>query len=264
MKATAMYSAYGWKARIGLIVPSTNAVNEPEFWRMAPEGVSILTARAMLLGAASESSYQAMAKAVDFAAEQLATAEVDIIAYGCTSGSFICPLPELVHDMHERTGVPALAAAGAVVAALRALGARKVALATPYVDFVNQREIAFLKEYGFEVTSLLGLDMGHTQEERRAMSRVPPEALYRLGCAVDRPDADVVFLSCTNLASLGVIAQLERDLGKPVISSNQACFWACLRRLAINTPIKGYGTLLETCLAPIGEEAFAMQVPAPG
>jgi maleate cis-trans isomerase len=261
MKAVSLYSAYGWKARIGLIVPSTNAVNEPEFWRMAPEGVSILTARAMLLGAASEDSYQRMAQAVDGAAEQLATAEVDIVAYGCTSGSFICPMEDLVRGMQERARVPALAAAGAVVAALRALGARKVALATPYVDFVNQREIAFLREYGFEVTSLLGLDMGHTQEERRAIARVPPEALYRLGRAVDRPDADVVFLSCTNLASLGVIARLEQDLGKPVITSNQACFWACLRRLGIPTPVTGYGKLLESCLDPIGDVAFGVQAP---
>jgi len=262
MKAVAMYSPYGWRARIGLIVPSTNAVNEPEFWRMAPEGVSILTARAMLLGAASEDSYIKMAKAVDGAADQLATAEVDIVAYGCTSGSFICPLPELVQGMHERTGVPAIAAAGAVVAALRALGVRRIALGTPYVDFVNQREISFLREYGIEVTSLLGLDMGHTQEERRAIARVPPEALYRLGRAVDRPDADAVFLSCTNLASLGVIAQLERDLGKPVITSNQACFWACLRRLSITTPVTGYGKLLETCLDGINDEAFAIRVSA--
>jgi maleate cis-trans isomerase len=261
VKALSLYSPYGWKARIGLIVPSTNAVNEPEFWRMAPDGVSILTARAMLLGPATENSYHDMAQAVRGAAEQLATAEVDIVAYGCTSGSFICPMAELVQGMHELTRVPALAAAGSVVAALRALGARRVALGTPYVDFVNQREIGFLQEYGFEVTSLQGLDMGHTQEERRAIGRVPPEALYRLGRAVDRPDADVVFLSCTNLASLSVIQQLEQDLGKPVITSNQACFWACLRRLCIPTQVTGYGRLLDTCLDPIGDGAFALQAP---
>lgn len=258
MKALSRYSPYGWKARIGLIVPSTNAVNEAEFWRMAPEGISILTARAMLSGAASQESYVRMAEAVDGAADQLATAEVDIVAYGCTSGSFMCPLPELVRGMHERTGVPAIAAAGAVVAALRALGARRIAIGTPYVDFVNRREIAFLEEYGFEVSSLIGMDMGHTQEERRAISRVPPEAIYRLAREADRPDADVIFLSCTNLASLGVIQQLEDDLGKPVITSNQACFWACLRRLGITTAISGYGKLLRHCPAPIGDEAFDM------
>lgn len=65
-----------------------------------------------------------------------------------------------------------------------------------------------------------------------------------------------MFISCTNLASLGVIAALERDLGKPVITSNQACFWACLRRLGLRDAIGGHGKLLESCLAPIDDAAF--------
>lgn len=253
MKALSLYSPYGWKARIGLIVPSTNTINEPEFWRMAPEGVGIFTARAMLQGRATPESYFEMAKAVSGAADQLATAEVDIVAYGCTSGSFVCPMEDLIDDMQARTGRPALAAAGAVVAALRALGARRVALATPYIDFVNQREREFLQEQGFEVVSLEALDLGHTQEERRGIGRVPPEAIDRLARLADRPEADVVFISCTNLASLGVVERLEAELGKPVITSNQACFWACLRRLGLRDAIPGFGRLLSHCLDPIDD-----------
>ncbi len=253
MKALSLYSPYGWKARIGLIVPSTNTINEPEFWRMAPEGVGIFTARALLQGRATPESYFEMAKAVSGAADQLATAEVDIVAYGCTSGSFVCPMEDLIDDMQTRTGRPALAAAGAVVAALRALGARRVALATPYIDFVNQREREFLQEQGFEVVSLEALDLGHTQEERRGIGRVPPEAIDRLARLADRPEADVVFISCTNLASLGVVERLEAELGKPVITSNQACFWACLRRLGLRDAIPGFGRLLSHCLDPIDD-----------
>ncbi|MBN9473515.1 MAG: decarboxylase [Bordetella sp. SCN 67-23] len=256
MKAVSLYAPYGWKAKIGLIVPSTNTINEPEFWRMAPEGVGVFTARALLLGSMTQESYVAMAEATRSAADQLATAEVDIVAYGCTSGSFMCPMSEIVADIGARAGAPALAASGAVVAALRALGARNVAVATPYVELVNRREREFLEEYGFGVTSLHGLELGETQEERRAIGRVPPEALYRLARQADRPEADAVFISCTNLASLGVIAALERDLGKPVITSNQACFWACLRRLGLNDAIGGHGRLLESCLAPIDDDAF--------
>lgn len=256
MKAVSLYSPYGWKARIGLIVPSTNTINEPEFWRMAPEGVGVFTARAMLLGRATPESYFEMAKAVSGASDQLATAEVDIVAYGCTSGSFVCPMSDLVEDMQTRTGKPALAAAGAVAAALRVLGAQRVALATPYVDFVNQRECEFLEAYGFNVTSLESLDLGHTQEERRAIGRVPPEAIYRLAVQADRPDADVVFISCTNLASLEVIQKLEDALGKPVLTSNQACFWACMRRLGLRDSVTGYGRLLSAYLEPIGAESF--------
>jgi len=258
MKAVSMYSPYGWKAKIGLIIPSTNTINEPEFWRLAPKGVTIHTARALLLGPATEESYFKMAAAVDGAAEEIATAEVDVVAYGCTSGSIICPLPELIKNMSEKTGKPSIATAGAVVAALRALGITRVAVGTPYVEFVNESERRFLRDYGFHVTSLHGLELGQTQEERRGIGRVPPEVVFRLARAIDRPDAEAIFISCTNLATLDVIAEIERELGKPVVTSNQACFWACLRLLGIRMSIAGYGRLLEECLNPIDASDYAM------
>lgn len=256
MKAVSMYRPYGWRAAIGLIVPSTNTVIEPEFWRMAPDGVSIHTGRALLLGKATEESYFKMAEAVNRAAEDLATTEVDMVAFGCTSGSFVCPLEQMMEDMQRRANAPAMATAGAVVAALRALNVKKVAVATPYVDFVNESEKVFLNKNGFEVTSLLGLQLGETQEERRGIGRVPPQAVYRMARAVDRPDADAVFLSCTNLATIEVLEMLENELGKPVISSNQATFWASLRMLGIREPVHGYGKLLSSCTEPVDRADF--------
>lgn len=258
MKAVADYRPYGWRAKIGLIVPSTNTINEPEFWRLAPKGVTIHTGRATLLGKATEESYFRMAEAVKVAADDLATAEVDVVAYGCTSGSIVCSLQDIVDDLKRRTGVPAVATAGAVVAALRALGAKCVAVATPYVDFVNESERRFLQDYGFEVAALHGLRLGETQEERRGIGRVPPEHIYRMALACDRPEADTIFVSCTNLATLDVIAQIEADLGKPVVTSNQACFWACLRLLGLPDRIEGHGRLLSACTAPITMESFAL------
>lgn len=262
MKAVQDYRPYGWRAKIGLIVPSTNTINEPEFWRLAPKGVTIHTGRATLLGKATEESYFRMAEAVKVAADDLATAEVDVVAYGCTSGSIVCSLQDIVTDLQERTKVPAVATAGAVVAALRALGAKCVAVATPYVDFVNESERRFLQDYGFDVASLLGLRLGETQEERRGIGRVPPEHIYRMAMACNRPEADTIFVSCTNLATLDVIAQIEADTGKPVVTSNQACFWACLRLLGLPDRIEGYGRLLSDCTAPIAMDSFALPTQA--
>lgn len=262
MKAVQDYRPYGWRAKIGLIVPSTNTINEPEFWRLAPKGVTIHTGRATLLGKATEESYFRMAEAVKVAADDLATAEVDVVAYGCTSGSIVCSLQDIVTDLQERTKVPAVATAGAVVAALRALGAKCVAVATPYVDFVNESERRFLQDYGFDVASLLGLRLGETQEERRGIGRVPPEHIYRMAMACNRPEADTIFVSCTNLATLDVIAQIEADTGKPVVTSNQACFWACLRLLGLPDRIEGYGRLLSDCTAPIAMDSFALPAQA--
>jgi len=262
MKAVAMYHPYGWKARIGLIVPSTNTINEPEFYRLAPPGVAIFTSRVLLLGKMTEESYFQMAAALDRAAGEIATAEVDVVAYGCTSGSIICPLPQLLATLTEKAKAPAIATAGAVVVALRALGARRVAVGTPYVEFVNESERRFLESHGLRVVAMQGLDLGHTQEERRAIGRVPPEAVFRLARAIDRPDADAIFLSCTNLATLDVIAEIERELGKPVVTSNTACFWACLRLAGVRTPVAGHGRLLEELLEPVPAEAFTLASPA--
>ena len=261
MKPVSMYSAYGWKAKIGLIIPSTNTTNEPEFWRMAPQGVSIHTSRVLLLGKTDQESYLRMAAALADASEELATAEVDVIAYSCTSGSTMVPVPELLKTMTDKTGTPATAASAAVVAALRALGANRISVGTPYTELVNTKQKLFLEQHGFRVEALKGLDLGHTQEERRAINRIPPEMAFRLAREVDRADAQAVFLSCTALPTIDVIAELERELGKPVISSNIAVFWSCLRLLGIRAPVTGYGQLLERHLDPIDATDFALAPP---
>jgi maleate cis-trans isomerase len=196
------------------------------------------------MGEMDEASYHRMAAELSRAAKELATAEVDVVAYGCTAGSVIVPLPQLVASMSEQTGTPALVTAGAVVDALQALGVRRVAMGTPYLDFVNRREVAFLEEHGIDVTRYLGLELGHDQQERRCIGHVPPETVYRMAVALDSNDAEAIFISCANLATLDVIEKIEADLGKPVVTSNTACFWACLRAIGIDTPIEGHGRLL--------------------
>lgn len=261
MKPVSMYSPYGWKARIGLIVPSKNTNNETEFWHLAPPGVTVHTSRVLSVGQSSRQSFMDMAVALDRAADELATAEVDIVAYGCTTGSIVCPMPDLIARMQQRACAPALTTAAAVVAAMRALNMRRIAVATPYVAFLNESETAFFREYGFDVLCLKTLDLGHTEEERRAIGRVPAEAVYRLARSVDRDDADGVLISCTDLATVGILADLERELGKPVVSSNQACFWACLRMLRLPFVPPGRGSLFERCLAPIDASAWDLAWP---
>jgi arylmalonate decarboxylase len=244
---------YGWRAKIGLITPSSNNVNEPEFWRLAPEGVSIHTSRVLLQGEMDEASYHRMAAELGRAARELATAEVDIVAYGCTAGSVILPMSELMQAMSDQTGTPALVTAGTVVSALKALGARRVAMGTPYLDFVNRREVAFLAEHGIEVVRYLGLELGNTQQERRCIGHVSPQAVYRMALEIDSPEADAIFISCANLASLDVIEAIEAAVGKPVVTSNTACFWACLRTIGVRLPIPGYGRLLAEFTDPLAE-----------
>lgn len=241
------YDPYGWMAKIGLIVPASNTVNAHEWSLMAPEGISIHTARATQSGRSSRQSLDSMGKSAEDAAGQLGTAGVDIVAYGCTSGSFMGPRAELMQRLSVRAGCRATNSADSAVAALRALGVKTVALATPYMRYITDREVSFLEEEGFAVCAFMGLDLGETEAERFAIRKVPPEAIFRMAREVDRPEAEAIFISCTSLPAARLIESIEAQLGKPVVTSNQATFWNVLRMLNLRVRIPGAGRLLQDC-----------------
>jgi len=110
-------------------------------------------------------------------------------------------------------------------------------------------EKEFLEAHGLRVVSIRGFGKIRDQE----IARIAPEEVYHLAKEVDTPESDCIFLSCTNMRSIEAILRLERDLGKPVISSNSATLWGCLRRLGYSKPVRGYGKLLEEYL--VGERA---------
>jgi arylmalonate decarboxylase len=250
---------YGWRGKIGLITPSPNNVNEPEWARLVPPGVAIHTSRVLLSGPMTLESYNDMARDLTRAARELSHAECDIVAFGCTSGSFLCPIEQLTASISERTGTPAIVTAGAVVMALRKLGVRKIAMATPYLDYVNKREVEFLQGYGFEVTRCHGLNLGHNHAERRSMGHIPPQAFYRLASEIDSPDAEAIFLSCANIATIDVIEDIEKALGKPVVTSNVGCLWACLRILGINSSVAGYGRLMRDLTQSLTKQEWQLK-----
>jgi maleate cis-trans isomerase len=135
-------------------------------------------------------------------------------------------------------GAPAVTAAGAVRAALRHLGVMRVALGTPYQASVSEQGKAYWQAAGFEVVGhgRLG-DEGSIYDETE-------ERAYALALAADTPDADAVLLSGTGMPTVGVLERLEQDLGKPVVSSIQACLWRALRLAGRPEPIDGFGRLL--------------------
>ena len=242
-KALSRYSAYGWRGRIGLIAPSTNTTIEPEFALALPRGMSVHASRVHQAGAQEFASYRRMADEIASAAALLATAEVDVITFGCTSCTYFISPEEVARSMSEVADCPAILVADAVVEGLRAVGAKRVALLTPRTPFVTEREVAFLSAQGFEVTGARGLGLGVDEEERRAIGRVPPETLYRMALEVHE-DADAVFISCTQLPTLGMIEWLEGALGRPVVTSNQAIIWRSLRMIGARDRIPGFGALL--------------------
>lgn len=250
-KALSLYSAYGWRGRIGLISPSTNTTLEPEFWQLAPDGVSIHTARVHQAGRQGlRSSYRRMADGIAAASTLLATAEIDVITFGCTSCTLFVPAEEIREAMAKHAGCPTVLVADAVVDALQALNIGRVAVAGPRTELVTRKEVQFLHDAGFEVVSSHCLGLGATEEERRYIGRVPPETLLRLAKNADCAEAQALFVSCTQLPTVTMIERLEAALGKPVITSNQATLWRCLRAIGCGVPIHGHGALLAEMPTP--------------
>ncbi|MBV9079195.1 MAG: aspartate/glutamate racemase family protein [Methylobacteriaceae bacterium] len=226
---------YGWRARLGLIVPPTNTVNEAEWAFACPSGVTVHTARMPLhLDSATPEGRRRLEDDLRRAALDLAAAEVDVIAYGCTAGSLVLPLDTITSFVSRETGIPAVATAPAIVEALRDLGARRLVVATPYHDALNEHEARFLEACGFEVVRLRGLGLGAGGlHEFRLISRVTPTDLLAFVMEVDHPEADAVVVSCTDLPTMAIHQALAARLGKPVVTSNQATFQAALRRAGV-------------------------------
>lgn len=226
-------------SRIGLLLPSSNTTMEPDFYQMAPPGVTVHTAR-MLLRDVTPDALEEMAGEAARAARLLKTADVDILAYGCTSGSLIRGVDwekSLKSRLEETAGVPAVTTAGAVVDGLFTLGAERVSVFTPYTDVVNMHERLFLEAHGFMVDTIRGL--GFTDNQR--IGRVSREQLESF--IVPAPVSDAVFVSCTNLPVVHLIEALEEKHRLPFVTSNQATMWAALRGLD-QSNIDGYGALL--------------------
>lgn len=238
---------YGRRARLGLIVPPTNTVNEAEWQRMLPEGVSLHSARMPLhADTASAEGKRALYEDIRRYAGDLAKASPDVIAYGCTAGSMVTPISALTDFMREATGVVSVATAPSLVLAARAFGATRVAVATPYHDALNEHERHFLADCGIETVAMAGLGIGAGgPQEYVRIARVPASEVQAHVRSVDRREAQMIIVSCTDFATLDILPALERELGKPVVSSNLATFWQALRAAGLGDRIEGRGRLLQ-------------------
>jgi len=234
---------YGWRGRIGLMVPTGNSVMEPEFQRMAPEGVTTHANRVELKDVTPASLLDMEADTAR-SARQIAQTRVGVIAFGCTSGSFVGGPgydDRLIRIIEDETGVAATTTTTAVLRALNAFGVSRIALATPYIDEVTRLEVDYLQGNGFEVTNWQGGGIVGVAD----IQECAPEVSYRRARAVDNDRAEAVFISCTGFRTIENIAKLESDLGKPVVTSNQATYADCLRILGVGDARPGFGALFD-------------------
>jgi len=241
---------YGWRGRIGLLVPSINTTMETEFWRIAPEGVSVHTARISGGRHGTPEELRGMEEASKQAARDVGMIEPDVIVYGCTSGSFF-EGPQwnarISEQLSQIAKAPTVTTAGAMAACLMTAGHRKVDVVTPYVDVTNERLKQFLKAHGVEVSKLGTFDMLDMFDH----AKIQPDEIYRKVKEITTPDAEAVFVACTQLRALEVLDLLERDLGKPVYSAVQASAWQAYQAMNVDPGITDCGSLLR-CLSEPG------------
>lgn len=248
---------YGWRGRIGLLVPSINTTMETEFWRIAPQGVSVHSARISGGRHGTPEELRSMESAAKVAARDVGMVEPDVVVYGCTSGSFF-EGPEwnkkICAQLTEITGAPTVTTAGAMAACLLAGGHNSVAVVTPYVELTNERLKDFLRAHDIKVTHLGAFDMLDMFDH----AKIQPEEIYRKVREADSDDAQALFVACTQLRAMEVLDMLERDLGKPVYSAVQASAWAAYSAMGVDPRIADCGSLLRK----LSESTRAKAAPA--
>lgn len=235
---------YGWRARIGHILPSIPLDNALyEFDQMLPEGV-IMSYTSLHIQYLQKEDFDRAMGMLDEAARIMAEGEVDcIVAGGGPLVTFIGSDQGILDCIRKVTPVPAITSTGATLRALEKLGLRRIVVASPYEEERNRLLARFLAQQGIEVVAMKGLGL------KRAMdiSKLPFHTSYQVAREAWRlaPQADGLYIPCARFPVVGNIDVLEADLKCPVVTSAQSMIWWALDTLNI-TPVGGYGQLMET------------------
>jgi maleate isomerase len=232
-----------YRAKLGFILMSTDLAAESDFIDMVPDGVGIHITR---LKTDDLTTNETLAHHIDEMADAASRiqpdAKPDVICYSCTSGSIVNGEENVMAEITK--GAPyakPMTIATGVVDALRELGVKKIVVGTPYIDEINTAEADFLVDKGFEILDIQGLNLTTGLE----FGYVTPAYWKKFALEIDHSEADAIFLSCSGIRALEVVDEIEAIVNKPVITSNQAQMWSCLRRAGIDDKIIGFGRIFE-------------------
>jgi maleate cis-trans isomerase len=238
---------YGWRARLGILVPSGNIVTEPEFTRVVPEGVSCHFHRFLFTGGGRDedvlSDARSAAEHIVEVSRLITHVRPSVIAMTGTAVTFIDGhgYDQMIIDKIQQVhgNLPTTTTSTSVIDALNTLGVKRVAIAMPYIEEVARAAVKFVESNDIEVVDARWLNYKGFE-----IHSILGDEICRLARDVDKPESDALFISCTSLHTLDIIEKLEGELGKPVITSNQATIWNTLRLAGIDDKIQGFGRLL--------------------
>ena len=233
--------------RFGLLTPSSNSTQEPEFSAALPPHVSLHTGRVAYRDITPEEQDRCVLE-LESESRKLADAEVDCIVFAATAPTLAKGKGydrELIKRMEDASGRPATTAATAFVEALNLLGAERIAIGAPWSKTMDKPMVEFMRASGFEVVHSEVVGFVASIE----LGRVGPDTAYELARRTDRPQAQAIIMPGGNWVSMPVVERLEAELGKPVLVNNAVSIWAGLRLLKQHDGISGYGRLLRDHLA---------------
>ena len=229
------------RAKLGFILMSTDLAAESDFFDIAPNDVAIHITR---LKTDDHTTNETLSKHIEFMADAASRIQPDtkpdVISYSCTSGSIVIGEKKIKEEIKKGApyAIPMTLVTG-VVDALEELKVKNLVVGTPYLDEINTKEAEFLINKGFSVLNIQGLNLTKGIE----FGTVTPEYWIKFALEINEEAADAIFLSCGGIRSTEVIDRIEQKVGKPVITSNQAQMWSCLRRAGVEDKILGFGEL---------------------
>ena len=262
----------GWRARIGVVYPADSDGDDDD-WNFAPEGVTLHVSRNEA-DTEGDPIMSAMAQfdsgAIQSACQLLSPIHPHAVAYACCSGSFVRGPDgdrQIIAAMENAAGCPATTGMTGCVAALRALGVHRIAVTTPYGQAKNRRLCDHLETEGFRIFNFKALELPTDiwtfcrQSGITVSTLLGPEMAYRLGKEVNAPEAEAVLIACTSFRTGEMIAALEEDIDKPVITANQAVIWHALRIAGVRPGLPRRGRLFD---APrLGVLSGTAAIPSP-
>jgi maleate isomerase len=227
--------------RIGLLLPSSSSVQEWDIGRALPDDITLHVARMRLNNVDADSTLR-IVQEIETESQKLADVDVDVII-------FPAPAPssrmgpgydqELIKRITAASGRPATTASTALLAALRALSVQRIVLGAPWSAAVNESVTAFLEANAITVLAQEAMGLVRNLD----IGLLDPQTAFDIGRRVDRPTADAVMLACGNWSTFGIIDQLEQNLRKPVLTTNQVSLWHALKIMGTK-PLDGPGVLL--------------------
>ena len=235
---------YGWRAKIGHVAPSRGDTLVYEFYKMLPEGFMLLNSTGTIRQLV-DTDFERQLQRIEEATQDLVDNKCDAIIIG---GS---PLftklgygsdREMANKLTAKFGVPISPGISGEVEALKSLTIEKVVVATPHEEALNQRMKAFLEASGFKVLKIEGYGIRKNAE----LTDMPVHAAYKIAKRLyeQAPEADGIFVPCPRWPTITDVDLLEREIGKPVVTSSQAYIWFALQMAKVKEKITGFGRLM--------------------